>query len=136
MLYFIIKMVDKTTLVTAVFVAAVLAGLFVQYGMGAPTPTSKETFMQKEVGMPLNAGGIGPYDGSSLGTASGWATSEPLPVGTSPASTHIDSNKLMLLVGNKTSPECCPAAFNTDTGCVCLNQQDQALFASRGGNKA
>lgn len=129
-------MVDKTTLVTAVFVAAVLAGLFVQYGMAAPKPATKEAFMQQEAGMPLNAGGIGPYDGSSLGTASGWATSEPLPVGTSPASTHIDSNKLMLMVGNKTSPDCCPSAFNTDTGCVCLSDQDKSLFASRGGNKA
>jgi hypothetical protein len=136
MLYFIIKMVDKTTLVTAVFVAAVLAGLFVQFGMGAPTPATKETFMQQEAGMPLNAGGIGPYDGTSLGTASGWASSEPLPVGTSPASTHIDSNKLMLLSGNKVSADCCPSAFNTDTGCVCLTEQDQKLFASRGGNKA
>lgn len=129
-------MVDKTTLVTAVFVAAVLAGLFVQYGMGAPVPATKEAFMQQEAGMPLNAGGIGPYDGTSLGTATGWATSEPLPVGTSPASTHMDGNKLMLMVGNKTSPDCCPAAFNTDTGCVCLTEQDKTLFASRGGNKA
>ena len=66
-------MVDKTTLIVAVFVAAVLAGLFVQYGMGAPKPATKETFMQQEAGMPLNAGGIGPYDGVSLAGASGWA---------------------------------------------------------------
>jgi len=136
MLYFIIKMVDKTTLVVAIFAAAVLSGLFVQYGMGAPMPAGKEAFMQQEVGMPLNAGGIGPYDGSSLGTASGWAANEALPVGTSPASTHIDSNKMMLLSGNKVSADCCPSAFNTDTGCVCLTEHDQKLFASRGGNKA
>lgn len=129
-------MVDKTTLVVAIFAAAVLAGLFVQYGIAAPTPASKESFMQQEVGMPLNAGGIGPYDGSSLGTASGWVANEALPVGTSPASTHIDSNKLMLLQGNKVSADCCPSAFNTDTGCVCLTENDQKLFASRGGNKA
>jgi hypothetical protein len=129
-------MVDKTTLIIAVFVAAVLAGLFVQHGMGAPKPATKETFMQKEAGMPLNAGGIGPYDGVSLAGASGWAASEPLPVGTSPASTHIDSNKLMLLVDNKVSSECCPSAFNTDTGCVCLSEQDKNLFGSRGGNRA
>lgn len=126
-------MVDKTTLIVAVFIAAVLAGLFVQYGMGAPKPTSKETFMQKEVGMPLNASGIGPYDGVG---GSGWASSEPLPVGTSPASTHVDSNKLMLLVDNKVSSDCCPSAFNTDTGCVCLTEPDKKLMASRGGNRA
>lgn len=126
-------MVDKTTLIVAVFVAAVLAGLFVQYGMGSPAPATKETFMQKEVGMPLNASGIGPYDGVG---AKGWSASEPLPVGTSPASTHIDSNKLMLLVDNKVSSECCPSAFNTDTGCVCLTEPDKKLMASRGGNRA
>lgn len=126
-------MVDKTSLVVAFFVAAVLAGLVVQFGMGSPKPATKETFMQEETGAPLNARGIGPYDGVGSG---GWAGSEPLPVGTSPASVHIDSNKLMLLVGNKASPDCCPSAFNTDVGCVCLNEQDKKLFASRGGNKA
>jgi len=126
-------MVDKTTLVVAVFVAAVLAGLFVQYGMGSPKTANKETFMQQEAGMPLNASGIGPYDGVAVG---GWAASEPLPVGTSPASTHIDTNKLMLLVDNKVSTDCCPAAFNTDTGCVCLTEQDKKLMASRGGNRS
>lgn len=126
-------MVDKTTLVVAFFVAAVLAGLYVQYGMSAPVPTTKETFMQQEVGMPLNAGGIGPYDGVAVG---GWMASEPLPVGTSPASTHIDTNKLMLLADNKVSADCCPAAFNTDTGCVCLTESDKKLMASRGGNRA
>lgn len=128
-------MVDKTTLIVAVFAAAVLAGLFVQYGMAAPKPAGKETFMQQEAGMPLNAGGIGPYDGTSLGTATGWVSSEPLPVGTSPASTHIDTNKLMLLVDNKVSSSCCPSAFNTDTGCVCLTEPDKKLMASRGGNR-
>ncbi len=128
-------MVDKTSLVIAFFVAAILAGLVVQYGgiMGSPKPATKENFMQQEIGMPLNAMGIGPYDGAG---AKGWAGTEPLPVGTSPASTHIDSNKLMLLAENKSSSECCPSAFNTDMGCVCLNEQDKKLFASRGGNRA
>lgn len=127
-------MVDKTSLVIAFFVAAILAGLFVQYGMGSkPAPTTKETFMQQEAGMPLNADGIGPYDGVG---AKGWAATEPLPVGTSPASTHMDTNKLMLLVDNKVSTECCPSAFNTDTGCVCLTEHDKNLMASRGGNRA
>jgi hypothetical protein len=133
MLYFIIKMVDKTTLIVAVFVAAVLAGLFVQFGMKTPVVPSKEPFMQQEVGMPLNAGGIGPYDGVAVG---GWAATEALPVGSSPVNTHVDTNKLMLLADNKVSSDCCPSAFNTDTGCVCLTETDKKLMASRGGNKA
>jgi len=124
---------EKTNLVFAFFVAAILAGLFVQY-MGKSTP--RESFMQKSAGMPLNAAGIGPYDQVSVGGASGWASSEPQPVGQHPVNTPLDTNKLMLLAGNSVSPDCCPAAFNTDTGCVCLTDSDKKLFASRGGNKA
>jgi hypothetical protein len=36
-----------------------------------------------------------------------------------------DPNKLMLMVGNKVDQGCCPSAFNTDTGCVCLSSAGQ-----------
>lgn len=124
---------EKTNLVFAFFIAAILAGLFVQYG-GMSVP--RESFMQKSAGMPLNASGIGPYDQVSVGGAAGWAASEPLPVGQHPVNTPLDSNKLMLLAGNGVSADCCPSAFSGDTGCVCLNDSDKKLFASRGGNKA
>lgn len=127
---------NKTNLVFAFFIAAVLAGLFVQYSGSGVRPVAKEDFMQQEIGMPLNQGGMGPYDQVSIAGSSGWASSEPLPVATAPASAHMDSNKLMLLVGNKVSTDCCPAAFNTDTGCVCLTEHDRKLFGSRGGNRA
>ena len=124
---------EKTNLVFAFFIAAVLAGLFVQYG-GMSVP--RESFMQKSAGMPLNAGGIGPYDQVSVGGAAGWAASEPQPVGQHPVNTPLDSNKLMLLEGNSVAPTCCPSPFSGDTGCVCLSDSDKKLFASRGGNKA
>lgn len=124
---------EKTNLVFAFFIAAVLAGLFVRY-MGTNVP--RESFIQKSAGMPLNAQGMGPYDQVSMSGASGWAASEPLPVGQHPVNVPLDSNKLMLLETNTVSPECCPSAFNTDTGCVCLTDSDKKLFASRGGNKA
>jgi hypothetical protein len=126
---------DKTNLVVAFLVAAIAAGLLVQYMPVSAAPASKEAFMQQEIGMPLNAGGIGPYDGVAVGDQTGWASSEPMPVGTMPVNTPLDTNKLMLMVGNKTSPDCCPSPYNTDTGCVCLSEQDRKLFASRGGNK-
>lgn len=129
---------NKTNLVVAFFVAAVLAGLFVKYGSSLKIPigASKENFMQQQVGMPLNGQGMGPYDEVSLTGSSGWASSEPLSVDVAPASSHVDTNKLMLLAGNKSSPECCPGVFNTDTGCLCLSDTDRSLFASRGGNRA
>jgi len=169
---------EKTNLIVAVFVAAVLAGLFMKFNSGSvmpmtskehfgsgsnndcapgntspccgPNPPSncaqvvaygaKEHFQQKEVGMPLNSGGIGPYDGVSIGGGvSGWAANESAPIlppGSAPASQSDTSNQLMLLANNKVSHECCPSTFTNDVGCVCLTGQDRDLFASRGGNRA
>ena len=124
----------KTSFVITFFVAALLVGLFLQFSP-APKPATKETFMQQEVGKPLNDGGMGPYDQIGSGMA-GWASTEPMPVTQSPANTHDDPNKLMLLVGNTVSKDCCPSTYNTDTGCLCLSDQDRRLFASRGGNRA
>jgi hypothetical protein len=42
----------------------------------------------------------------------------------------------MFLADTKTSPSCCPSAFNTDTGCVCLSSAERSQMASRGGNRA
>lgn len=128
--FFIIKMADKTSVVLAFFLAALLAGLFVQY-------SGREGFMQSPIGMPLNNKGMGPYDQVNIGAGfSGWQSNEPLLNAASPANTSDDSNKLMYLVGNKVSSDCCPAAFNTDTGCVCLTGQQMNFMAHRGGNKA
>jgi hypothetical protein len=125
---------DKTNFVIAFFLAALLAGLFLQFSP-SPKGATKETFMQQELGKPLNEKGMGPYDQIGGGIA-GWGSSEAMPVSQSPVNTHSDPNKLMLLVGNSVSSDCCPSAFNTDTGCVCLSEQDRRLFASRGGNRA
>lgn len=131
---------NKTSLVMAFLLAAILAGLFVQYGpSSSPAPSSKENFMQKSVGAPLSGSGIGPYDSVSLdGGISGWGATEPhsaAPVAGGLPS-QAEDGKLMFLVGNKVDPECCPAAFNTDTGCVCLTEQDKKFMGSRAGNRA
>jgi hypothetical protein len=118
---------NRTTLVLAFFVAAVAAGFVLRANPPA------EHFMQKDAGMPLDAPGMGPYDQGVLG--SGWAKTEMMPVGTQPVGQAMDANKLMFLVGNKTDPSCCPAAFTTDSGCVCLSGKDTDLMNRRGGNK-
>ena len=131
-------MTNKTNVVLAVFVAAVLAGVFMKYNISIPLPT-QEHFMQKPLGAPLSGTSMGPYDQVSLGGGfSGWEATEPhsaAPVGGSLPGQSTD-NKLMYLVGNKTDPNCCPSAFNTDTGCVCLSQSDRSLMGTRGGNRA
>jgi hypothetical protein len=126
---------DKTIFVMAFFIAALFAGLFLKYAPSNPNPATKETFMQQEVGKPLNSKGMGPYDQMG-GGIDGWGSSEAMPVSQSPANNPLDTNKIMSLVGNTVSSDCCPSTFNTDTGCVCLTEADRRLFASRGGNKA
>jgi len=130
-------MISKTNLVLAFLVAAVLAGVFVRFNLfGA----AQENFMQQPVGAPLNGAGIGPYDGVSIGGGvSGWASTEPSPdlKGAAPLpSAAAKDNELMYLVGNKVDADCCPSAFTTDTGCVCLSEEQKGLMASRGGNRA
>jgi hypothetical protein len=130
--------IDPTTLVLAVFVAAVLAGLFVRFGSHV-APTSKESFMQQPAGKPLNSAGMGPYDQVSIGGGvSGWAANEAASVGGSSnvPSQSDEPNKFMYLVGNKVNTDCCPSVFNTDTGCVCLTEENRAQMSSRGGNRA
>jgi hypothetical protein len=128
---------NKTNLVIAFLVAAVLAGLFVRFNLfGA----AQENFMQQPVGMPLNNSGMGPYDQVSIGGGiSGWAANEPAAdlKGASPLpSAAAKDNELMYLVGNKVDADCCPSAFTTDTGCVCLSEEQKNLMAARGGNRA
>jgi hypothetical protein len=129
---------DKTTLVFAFLIAAVLAGVFVRFNvLGSFMPSSTEHFMQQPAGMPLNATGMGPYDQVSLeGGVSGWAATEGMPVNVSNLpSSSADPNKLMLLADNKVGADCCPSAFSNDMGCVCLTPSDQSFFAGRGGNR-
>jgi hypothetical protein len=123
---------QKTLLVLAAFVAALLVGFL--YNLQSSAPQAKETFMQQEVGAPLTGTGIGPYDNVYLpGVAAGWLATESVPKGAAPA----DSNPHpMHLLDNKTSPSCCPGTISNDMGCLCLTQQDKTLFASRGGNRA
>jgi hypothetical protein len=113
----------KTTLAIVFFVAAMAVGFMASRGV--------EGFMQRDIGMPLNGPGMGPYDT----TMGGWEATEHMPVGDMPQNQALEQNKMMFLVGNTTDPNCCPAAFTTDSGCVCLTGADSDLMAHRGGNK-
>ena len=126
---------QKTLFILAVFVAAVLAGLFVVMSSTPSGPNSKETFMQQQAGAPVNAQGMGPYDNVSLpGVAAGWLANENVPKGSAP----LDSSAHpMHILNNPKSPSCCvKGPMSTDTGCICLSKADEKLFESRGGNRA
>jgi hypothetical protein len=122
----------KTTFILAVFVVAILVGLFAS--MSSTAPKAKEGFMNKSENAPVGGSGMGPYDGVSLpGVAAGWMATENVPTGASPVDTSAPS---MLLSNNRSSPSCCPSSISTDAGCLCLGDADKSLFASRGGNRA
>ena len=131
----------KTTLVLVLFVAALLAGLFVRYSQTAsPIQRSeeevKETFMQREVGMPLDmqsvegSVGVSGYNGTPplLG-------SEPKPVSDKPYEMANDS-ELFQFADNKMSADCCPSPFSGDRGCICQTDKQATEFSSRGGNRS
>lgn len=119
------KEMSKTTMVIGFFFAALLLGF------ASKMSFSREGFMQQDVGMPLDAPAMGPYDT----TMGGWMASEHMPVGGIPQNTPQEGNKLMFLVGNEVDQSCCPSGFNTDSGCVCLTDENRDLMAHRGGNK-
>jgi hypothetical protein len=119
----------RTTAVLAFFVAAVLAGVFVNSTLLSASPVVKEKFMQKEKGMPLETGPVKGFSSSPLlGT-------EPLPTPEHPYD-QVDDQKLYEFANNKQSPDCKGSPFSGDLGYVCLTDAQRAEFASRGGNRA
>lgn len=127
---------QKTTAVLVFFLAALLAGFFARSMMTPGVPSkdmedpSKEKFMQREKGMPLDMQPVAGYAGTSpiLG-------SEPKPVSEKPYDMANDQ-ELFQFEGNRISADCCPSPFSSDTGCVCLTEAQRREFANRGGNRA
>lgn len=137
----------KTLVVVALFVAALLAGLFTRFFTTASpiqrtedseseSEDGKERFFQREIGMPLEmqavagATGVAGYNGTPplLG-------SEPKPVPERPYDMANDQ-ELFQFSGNRMSADCCPSPFSGDRGCVCLTDKQIADFSSRGGNRS
>lgn len=133
----------KTTAVILFFVAAVLAGLFLQWSYRAPAAkplegetSEKETFKQREVGMPLDmqavegAVGVAGYNGTPplLG-------SEPKPLSEKPYEMANDS-ELFEFQNNKVGADCCPSPFSSDRGCICLTEEQRKKYETRAGNRA
>ena len=132
----------RTFTVFAFFLAALLAGLYLRYWSSTTVPErgeteqteSKETFAQRQVGMPLDmeavegATGVAGYNGTPplLG-------SEPKPISDKPYEMAND-NELFQFEGNRMSADCCPSPFSGDRGCVCLTNAQKKEFATRGGN--
>jgi hypothetical protein len=130
---------NRSIFVGLLFVAAVLVALVINNMLARSVPVQteeKETFAQREVGMPLDmqavegATGVAGYSGTPplLG-------SEPKPISEKPYDMAND-NELFLFEGNRMSADCCPSPFSGDRGCICLTDKQMKEFQSRGGNHA
>ena len=126
---------NRSIFVGLLFVAALAFALVGSTMMSRPVQTEeKETFAQREVGMPLDmqavegATGVAGYSGTPplLG-------SEPKPISDKPYDMAND-NELFLFEGNRMSADCCPSPFSGDRGGICLTDKQMREFQSRGGN--
>jgi len=120
----------RTTAVLAFFVAALLAGLYVNSAMLLAAPAVKEKFMQQEKGMPIQMGSVKGFSGSSpiLGA-------EPMPTPEHPYD-QTNDQPLYGFASNKQGPDCYGSPFSGDLGYVCLTESQRAEFANRGGNRS
>jgi hypothetical protein len=135
----------KTAVLVAMFLAALLAGIFLQVtrkpspvrrGSVSDSEDGKERFFQREVGMPLDMQTVtGPVGVAGYSGTPPLLGSEPKPVPERPYDMANDT-ELFQFEGNRMSADCCPSPFSGDRGCVCLSDKQLADFASRGGNRS
>ena len=56
-----------------------------------------------------------------------------------PAVESVDvpvGNSMALFRDNRASPDCCPSAYSTSTGCICATDEQLKLMRTRGGNRS
>jgi hypothetical protein len=126
----------RTVVVLAFFVAAILAGLFINFS--APTAVAqevKEKFAQRQVGMPLDMQSVDGPTPTGYNGVSPLLGSEPKPISEKPYEMANDQ-ELFQFQNNRVSADCCPSPFSSDRGCVCLTDSQIKEFESRGGNRA
>jgi hypothetical protein len=86
-----------------------------------------------------NAKPIGPFDGVRLETGNGVSSyrynhpNEPLSGNYPPFELGMDN--LFMFKDNQVKPECCPASYASDTGCVCTTPSQRTFINQRGGNR-
>lgn len=129
----------RTLFVFTLFLAALLAGIFLRYMTPAAAPSKqteeKETFAQREVGMPLDMDTVeGPTGVAGYSGTPPLLGSEPKPVSPRPYEMANDT-ELFQFENNRIAADCCPSPFSTGAGCVCLTKSQLKEFGSRGGNR-
>lgn len=124
-------MKDKTTVVLMVGAAAFVVAIAARLFMGS----SREGFMQQEIGAPAKGGDEGVYAGIDISNGNSWSSvSAPTPLKSFEAAD--DDMQLFANQDSTFKPECCPNTISSDTGCLCLSASEEKKLAYRGGNRA
>lgn len=124
-------MKDKTSVVLMVGAAAFVVAIAARLFMGS----SREGFMQQEIGAPAKGGDEGVYAGIDISNGNSWSSvSAPTPLKSFEAAD--DDMQLFANQNSTFKPECCPNAISSDTGCLCLSASEEKKLAYRGGNRA
>ena len=122
----------RTPIILGAFIAALIAGILVRFFGPAIAEVGpvKEHFAQREVAAPVDTG---PVEGAE---ASSPLLGEAKPISQKPYEVADDA-ALYFLAKNQVGAECCTGSvFASDTGCLCLTEDQKAIMASRGGNRA
>lgn len=45
------------------------------------------------------------------------------------------ATSMALFQNNRASADCCPSAYSTSTGCICITDEQIKLLSTRGGNR-
>lgn len=127
-------MKDKTSVVLAVGVAAFAVGLLARFVLGGVSGPRRERFMQQEIGAPANGDTQGTYNGID---ALRGASTQVLQTAPTPLKAYeaANDNEIFAFENSTFKPECCPSSITSDSGCLCLNKQDEKELAYRGGNR-
>ena len=124
-------MKDKTTVVLMVGAAAFVVAIAARLFMGS----SREGFMQQEIGAPAKGNDEGVYAGIDISNGNSWSSvSAPTPLKSYDAAD--DEMNLFAYQESTFKPECCPNAISSDTGCLCMSASEEKKLAYRGGNRA
>ena len=124
-------MTDTTTVVLMVGAAAFVVAIAARLFMGS----SREGFMQQEIGAPAKGGDEGVYAGIDISNGNSWSSvSAPTPLKSFEAAD--DDMQLFANQDSTFKPECCPNTISSDTGCLCLSASEEKKLAYRGGNRA
>jgi hypothetical protein len=121
-------MKDKTSVLVSLAIAGFAISILIRLF------ARREGFAQQAVGMPVDGGGMGLYDGLDIASMGNLWSSSPKPAPLKPYD-NADDNQIMKYQNSKFSPECCPSSITSDSGCLCATKEDEREWLTRGGNR-